>query len=64
MKVFRNPQANGQLVGVYSGAKLEGIVSHPGEHFHVHYIDKDMNMSGHVDQYTVRAGATLWLPKN
>lgn len=25
MKVFRNPQANGQLIGVYSGAKLEGI---------------------------------------
>lgn len=64
MKVFRNPQANGQLVGVYSGAKLEGIVSHPGERFHVHYIDKDMTVSGHVDQYTVRAGATLWLPKN
>lgn len=64
MKVFRNPQANGQLVGVYSGAKLEGIVSHQGERFHVHYIDNDMTVSGHVDQYTVRAGATLWLPKN
>jgi alpha-acetolactate decarboxylase len=64
MKVFRNPQANGQLIGVYSGAKLEGIVSHPGERFHVHYIDNDMTVSGHVDQYTVRAGATLWLPKN
>ncbi|MEY5028121.1 MAG: hypothetical protein RLZ63_436 [Pseudomonadota bacterium] len=64
MKVFRNPQANGQLVGVYSGAKLEGIVSHPGERFHVHYIDKDLTVSGHVDQYTIRAGATLWIPKN
>lgn len=64
MKVFRNPQANGQLIGVYSGAKLEGIVSHPGERFHVHYIDNDMTVSGHIDQYTVRAGATLWLPKN
>ena len=64
MKVFRNPQAKGQLIGVYSGAKLEGIVSHPGERFHVHYIDNDMTVSGHVDQFTVRAGATLWLPKN
>lgn len=64
MKVFRNPQANGQFVGIYSGAKLEGVVSHPGERFHVHYIDKDMTVSGHVDQYSVRAGATLWLPKN
>ncbi len=64
MKVFRNPQANGQLVGVYSGAQLEGVVSHPGERFHVHYINNDMTMSGHVDQYSVLAGATLWLPKN
>lgn len=63
MKVFRNPQANGQLVGIYSGAKLEGVVSHPEERFHVHYIDKELTVSGHVDQYTVRAGATLWLPK-
>ena len=64
MKVFRNPQASGQLVGVYSGANLEGVVSHPGERFHVHYIDKNMTVSGHVDQYSVRAGSTLWLPKN
>jgi alpha-acetolactate decarboxylase len=63
MKVFRNPQANGQLVGIYRGAKLEGVVSHPEERFHVHYIDKELTVSGHVDQYTVRAGATLWLPK-
>ncbi|MCU0943337.1 MAG: acetolactate decarboxylase, partial [Hydrogenophaga sp.] len=62
MKVFRNPAASGQLVGVYSGARLEGVVSHPGERFHLHYIDDGMTMSGHVDQYSVRAGATLWLP--
>jgi hypothetical protein len=30
----------------------------------VHYIDKNMTVSGHVDQYSVRAGSTLWLPKN
>lgn len=60
--VFRNPQASGQLVGVYSGAQLEGVVSHAGERFHLHYIDDGMTVSGHVDQYTVRAGSTLWVP--
>lgn len=60
--VFRNPQASGQLVGVYSGAQLEGVVSHAGERFHLHYIDDGMEVSGHVDQYTVRAGSTLWVP--
>lgn len=62
MKVFRNPTATGQLVAVYSGQKLEGVVSHPGERFHVHYIDDAQTVSGHVDQYNVRHGATLWLP--
>lgn len=62
MKVFRNPTATGQLVAVYSGQKLEGAVSHPGERFHVHYIDDAQTVSGHVDQYNVRSGATLWLP--
>lgn len=63
LKVFRQPQASGQLVGVYSGAKLEGVVSHAGERFHLHYIDAGQRVSGHVDQYSVRAGATLWMPQ-
>lgn len=63
MKLFRNPAATGQLVGVYSGDKLEGVVSHPGEKFHVHYIDHDLQVSGHVDQYSVKAGSVLMLPK-
>lgn len=62
MRVFRNPTATGQLVGVYSGETLEGVVSHPGERFHVHYIDDAETVSGHVDQYNVQTGATLWLP--
>jgi hypothetical protein len=64
MKLFHSREASGQLVGVYSGHQLEGIVSHPGERFHLHYIDQHLTVSGHVDQYSVRAGATLWLPKH
>lgn len=63
MKLFRNPEISGQFVGVYSGNKLEGIVSHPGEKFHVHYIDNELKVSGHVDQYSVKAGSMLLLPK-
>ena len=62
MKVFRNPSITGQLVAVYSGERLEGAVSHPGERFHVHYIDDAQTVSGHVDQYNVQKGALLWLP--
>jgi len=63
MKLFRSPLSPGQLVGVYSGDKLEGLISHPGEKFHLHYIDNDLKVSGHVDQYTVKAGSVLLLPK-
>lgn len=62
MRLFRQPGASGQLIGVYSGAALEGVVSHPGERFHVHFADADATVSGHVDRYSVAAGAVLKLP--
>lgn len=62
MKVFHQPGAQGQLLGVYSGAALEGVVSHPGERFHVHYADTQATVSGHVDAYAVAEGAVLLLP--
>jgi alpha-acetolactate decarboxylase len=62
MKVFHAPGATGALVGVYSGAGLEGVVSHAGERFHLHYVDSDATVSGHVDRYAVAAGAVLKLP--
>lgn len=63
MKVFHAPGATGQLVGVYSGEALEGVVSHPGERFHVHFVDGAIGVSGHVDAYAVAAGAVLKLPQ-
>jgi len=62
MRLFRQPGASGQLVGVYSGAALEGVVSHPGERFHLHFADSGATVSGHVDRYSVAAGAVLKLP--
>jgi alpha-acetolactate decarboxylase len=63
MKLFRSPLSAGQLLGVYSGDQLEGLITHPGEKFHLHYIDNDLKVSGHVDQYTLKAGSVLLLPK-
>jgi hypothetical protein len=63
MKVFHSPGATGQLVGVYSGEALEGIVSHPGGRFRVHDVDGAGSVSGHVDAYAVAAGAVLKLPQ-
>jgi alpha-acetolactate decarboxylase len=62
-RVFEERAAAGVLVGFYSAEALEGVISHPGERFHLHYADRDFTRSGHVDGYAVRAGAVLSLPR-
>lgn len=62
MRLYRQPGAAGQLVGVYSGAALEGVVSHPGERLHLHYVDAAQTVSGHVDRFSIAAGSVLRLP--
>lgn len=63
LRVFEQPGADGLLVGFYSGEALEGVISHPGERFHVHYADGGLTVSGHVDAYAVAQGAVLKLPR-
>lgn len=65
---FQRMMHSGDTAGQVALSKLDqspsrwGVVSHLGERFHVHYIDDSQTVSGHVDQYNVRSGATLWLP--
>ncbi len=63
MHVHKESGSIGMLVGIYSGAALEGVVSHPNERFHLHVIDPSLTRSGHVDDYSVSAGAVLYLPR-
>lgn len=60
--LFRQDGERGQLVAIYTGATFEGVVSHPGERFHLHFINAGITASGHVDHYGVAAGSTLKLP--
>jgi alpha-acetolactate decarboxylase len=62
-RVFEAGNATGVMVGFYSAEALEGVISHPGERFHLHYANRDFTRSGHVDGYAVRAGAVLSLPR-
>ncbi|MEX0806297.1 MAG: hypothetical protein WD688_23715 [Candidatus Binatia bacterium] len=34
------------LAGFYSPEELEGIIPHPGDRFHVHYVDDDSKIIG------------------
>jgi alpha-acetolactate decarboxylase len=62
-RVFDQANMAGLLLGFYSGAALEGVISHPGERFHVHYADARFSVSGHVDDYRVARGTALLLPR-
>ncbi len=62
-RVFEVADTVGILLGFYSGAALEGVISHPGERFHVHFADPQFKVSGHVDEYRVAKGAVLGLPR-
>jgi alpha-acetolactate decarboxylase len=62
-RVFDQAGVAGHLLGFYSGVALEGVISHPGERFHVHYADAAFSVSGHVDDYRVARGTVLLLPQ-
>jgi alpha-acetolactate decarboxylase len=63
-RVFDQANVTGLLLGIYSGVALEGVISHSGERFHVHYADASFSVSGHVDDYRVTRGAVLLLPRS
>lgn len=62
MNLYDEAGASGEIIGVYTGAALEGIASHPGERLHLHFVSVDGTRSGHVDKLTIPAGAMLRLP--
>ncbi len=62
MNAYDEAGASGEIIGVYAGAALVGVASHPGEKLHLHFVSVDGVRSGHVDEITIPAGATLLLP--
>ena len=62
MNLYDEAGASGEIIGVYTGAGLEGIASHPGERLHLHFVSADGTRSGHVDEVVFAAGSTLLLP--
>ena len=62
-RTFSGAKNESKLVGFFSAEELEGVLSHPGERFHVHYADNDIKTSGHLDSFGVAGGARLLLPK-
>lgn len=62
MNLYDEAGVSGEIIGVYTGAALEGIASHPGERLHLHFVSADGTRSGHIDEIMIPAGAVLLLP--
>jgi alpha-acetolactate decarboxylase len=53
----------GNVVGFYAPPDLQGVVTHPGEPFHFHWVDVGHTRTAHLDAFTMKKGALLLLPK-
>ena len=62
-RTFSGAKTVGVLVGFYFAEELEVVISHPGERFHIHYADKDIKISGHLDQFGIGKGLALLFAK-
>lgn len=54
----------GEVVGFYAPPSAQGIITHPGEPFHYHWVDMKRTRTAHLDAFGMLAGATLLLPKS
>ena len=52
----------GDVVGFYAPPVLSGIISHPGEPFHFHWVDEARTRTAHIDAFGMAKGALLSLP--
>lgn len=53
----------GEVVGFYAPEHLLGIITHPGEPFHYHWVDAGRTRTTHLDAFGMAKGAQLILPK-
>jgi hypothetical protein len=54
---------DGEVVGFFAPAASQGIIGHPGEPFHYHWVDTARTRTAHLDAFGVTRGAELLLPQ-
>jgi hypothetical protein len=54
----------GDVVAFYAPADLQGVITHPGEPFHYHWVDTARTRTAHLDAFGMAKGAQLLLPKH
>lgn len=60
---YRHGSLAGEVVGFYAPSAMQGVLSHPGEPFHFHWVDEQRTRTAHLDAFGMQSGALLMLPK-
>ncbi len=53
----------GEVVGFYAPPAAQGVITHPGEPFHFHWVDMARTRTAHLDAFGMAKGAQLYLPR-
>jgi hypothetical protein len=54
---------DGEVVGFFAPEAAQGIITHPGEPFHYHWVDTARTKTAHLDAFGMAKGAHVMLPK-
>ena len=54
---------DGQVAGLYVSPDLVGVATHGGERTHAHWISVDGGSTAHLDQWGLKSGTALLLPR-
>lgn len=52
----------GHVVGFYAPPALQGVITHPGDAFHYHWVDAARTRTAHLDTFGMARGTLLMLP--
>jgi acetolactate decarboxylase len=60
---FKHEWITGEVVGFYAPSTMHGVLTHPGELFHFHWIDEAGSRTAHLDAFGMEKGSMLLLPR-
>lgn len=63
MTMIDAKEVAGEVIGFYSPPALSGILTHPGEPFHLHWVDEQRTRTAHLDNFGMAKGSHLSFPK-
>jgi alpha-acetolactate decarboxylase len=53
----------GEVVGFFAPETAQGVIGHPGEAFHSHWVDNRRTRTAHLDAFGMTKGSQLVLPE-